>query len=84
MVDMGGIKGFYMRPDEWWGGKEIADAILNYDQMLSFGPTNAKLVLRNYLNTDLNFNNIRIEMESADGMRDNEKDAFVKNHLKNS
>jgi hypothetical protein len=48
MGDMGGIKGFYMRTDEWWGGKEIADAILNYDQVLIFGPTKAKSVLRNY------------------------------------
>jgi hypothetical protein len=84
MGDMGGIKGFYMRTDEWWGGKEIADAILNYDQVLIFGPTNAKSELRNYLNTDLYFKNIRIDVESVDGMTDIEKDAIVKNHFKNS
>ena len=61
--------------------KEIADEILNYDHVLLFGPTNAKLELNNYLNKDLHFKDIKITVESADKMTDNEKDAFVKKHF---
>ena len=61
--------------------KEIADEILNYDNVLLFGPTNAKLELHNFLNKDLHFKDININVESADVMTDNEKSAFVKNHF---
>ena len=61
--------------------KEIADGILNYDHVLLFGPTNAKLELNNYLRKDLHFKNIKIALESADKMTDNEKNAFVKKHF---
>ncbi len=62
--------------------KEIADVILKYDNVLLFGPTNAKTELHNYLNKDLHFKDINIDIESADNMTDNEKDAFVENHFK--
>ncbi len=61
--------------------KEIASEILNYDHVLLFGPTNAKSELHNYLNTDQHFKDIKIDVESADKMTKNEKDAFVKNHF---
>ena len=63
--------------------KEIADEIIKYNHVLLFGPTNAKVELHNYLNKDLHFKNIKIDIEPADKMTDNEKDAFVKNHFKN-
>ncbi len=61
--------------------KEIADEIAKYSHVLLFGPTNAKVELHNYLNKDLNFKDIKIEVETADKMTDNEKIAFVKNHF---
>ena len=61
--------------------KEIAAAILNYDKVLLFGPTNAKTELHNYLNEDLRFKDIQIDIEAADKMTDNQKDAFVKTHF---
>jgi stalled ribosome rescue protein Dom34 len=61
--------------------KEIAEQILKYDTVLLFGPTNAKTELHNYLNKDSHFKNVRIDIEAADNMTDNEKDAFVKNHF---
>jgi hypothetical protein len=61
--------------------KKIADEILNYDNVLLFGPTDAKLELHNYLNKDLHFKDIKISVESVDKMTDNEKDAFVKKHF---
>jgi len=63
--------------------KEIADVILKYEHVLLFGPTNAKTELHNYLNKDLHFKDIKIDIESADKMTDNEKDAFVRNHFEN-
>jgi stalled ribosome rescue protein Dom34 len=61
--------------------KEIAEQILKYDNVLLFGPTNAKTELHNYLNKDLHFKDIKIDIEAADKMTDNEKEAFVKNHF---
>ena len=61
--------------------KKIADEILKYDHVLLFGPTNAKSELFNYLSKDLHFKDIKIDVESADKMSDNEKDAYVKQHF---
>ncbi len=61
--------------------KEISEEIIKYDHVLLFGPTNAKTELHNYLNKDLHFKDIKICIESADKMTDNQKDAFVKNHF---
>lgn len=61
--------------------KEIAAAILKYDHVLLFGPTNAKTELYNYIKKDAHFRDIKIDVESADKMTDNEKHAFVKNHF---
>ncbi len=61
---------------------KIADEILKYGHVLLFGPTNAKTELRNYLNKDLHFKDIEIDIESADKMSENEKLSFVKEHFK--
>ena len=62
--------------------KEISDKILKYNHVLLFGPTNAKVELHNFLNKDSHFKNIQFDIQSADKMTDNEKEAFVKNHFK--
>jgi stalled ribosome rescue protein Dom34 len=61
--------------------KEIANEVLKYDHVLLFGPTNAKLELHNYLDKDMHFKNIKIDIETADNITDNEKVAFVKSHF---
>ena len=61
--------------------KEIADEIIKYNHVLLFGPTNAKVELHNYLNKDLHFKNIKIDIESSDNITDNEQVAFVKKHF---
>jgi hypothetical protein len=63
--------------------KEIALAIKDYDNVLLFGPTNAKKELFNILKKDSHFNNVNIEIESTDKLSINERNAFVKNHFKN-
>jgi hypothetical protein len=60
---------------------EIADEILKYDHVLLFGPTNAKTELYNYLNKDLHFKDLTIDVKSSDKMSQNEKFAFVRNHF---
>lgn len=64
--------------------KELAAEILKYQHVLLFGPTNAKTELYNYLNKDLHFKDIKIDVETADKMTDPEKYAYVKNYFKNS
>ena len=61
--------------------KEIADEVLKYDTVLLFGPTNAKSELHNYLNEDLRFKDIKIDIKAADKMTDNQKEAFVREHF---
>ncbi|WP_339889185.1 hypothetical protein [uncultured Flavobacterium sp.] len=61
--------------------KEISNQILKYNHVLLFGPTNAKVELHNFLNKDAHFKDIKIDVEPADKMTDNEKEAFVKKHF---
>jgi hypothetical protein len=61
--------------------ENIGTQIMGYNHVLLFGPTNAKVELRNYLNKDLHFKNIKIDIESSDNITDNEQVAFVKNHF---
>ncbi|MEQ9378626.1 MAG: hypothetical protein RIG68_25785 [Imperialibacter sp.] len=63
--------------------KEIANEILNYDHVLLFGPTNARVELHNYLSKDLHFKDIKIDVEAADKMTENEQFAFVRKHFDN-
>lgn len=62
--------------------KEIADKILDYNHVLLFGPTNAKVELHNYLKKDLHFKDVKIKIEESDKITDNEKHAFVKKYFK--
>jgi stalled ribosome rescue protein Dom34 len=59
--------------------KEISQQILHYNNVLLFGPTNAKTELHNYLNKDLHFKEIKITVEPSDKVSEKEKIAFVKN-----
>lgn len=61
--------------------KDIAAEILKYEHVVLFGPTNARVELHNYLEKDSHFNDIKICVEPADKMTDNQKVTFVKNHF---
>ncbi len=61
--------------------KKIALEILKYNHVVLFGPTQAKKELHNFFKDDLHFKDIKIDIESADKMTDNEKNAFVLNHF---
>ena len=61
--------------------KTIADSIRNYDEVLLFGPTNAKTELSNILEDDLSFSKIKIEIKQADKMTENQERAFVRDYF---
>ncbi len=61
--------------------KKIAAIIVNYEDVLLFGPTEAKAGLFNMLKTDHRFDKIKIEIKQADKMTENQQLAFVKKHF---
>ena len=61
--------------------KELGESIKNYDEVLLFGPTNAKTELSNILEDDASFSKIKIEIEEADKMTENQEHAFVRDHF---
>jgi stalled ribosome rescue protein Dom34 len=61
--------------------KKISEAIKNYQEVLLFGPTNAKTELFNLLRADHHFEKIKLETKDADKMTQNEQHAFVRNHF---
>jgi len=61
--------------------KELGKEILNYDNVLLFGPTDAKVELFNLLRADSHFEKIKIEVMQADKMTDNQQHAFVKEYF---
>jgi hypothetical protein len=62
--------------------KQIAALIIDYDNILLFGPTDAKLELQNFLNKNTRFQNKQISVQSSDQMTLPEKFAFVKSYFK--
>ena len=58
--------------------KILSDVIQDYEEVLLFGPTNAKNELFNLLKDNRHFEKIKIEVKSADKMTENQQQAFVK------
>jgi stalled ribosome rescue protein Dom34 len=61
--------------------KKLGDAIRNFDEVVLFGPTNAKAELLNTLRADHRFEKIKIDVQQADKMTDNQQQAFVKDYF---
>ena len=64
--------------------KKLGEAILKYDQVVLFGPTNAKAELANLLKEDHRFSSIEIEVKPADQMTEPQKQAFVRDFFNQS
>jgi len=62
--------------------KKLRDAIKNYQEVVLFGPTDAKNELLNLLKTDHLFENIKIEVKNSDKMTENQMHAFVREYFK--
>jgi len=61
--------------------KALGETIKNYDDVLLFGPTDAKTELFNILRTDNNFAKIKIEIRQSDKMTENQEHAFVRKYF---
>lgn len=61
--------------------KKLSDHILNFDEVLLFGPTDAKVELFNILQDDHRFANIKISVQPADKMSENQRYAFIKEYF---
>jgi hypothetical protein len=62
--------------------KKIEDVIINFDEVVLFGPTEAKVELLNDLRTDNRYAKINIVIKSADKMTENQQHAFVRDYFK--
>lgn len=67
--------------DQYAFYSKLGDVIKDFDEVLLFGPTNAKVELYNMLKSDQKFTKTKIELQQADKMTDNQQHAFVKNHF---
>ncbi len=61
--------------------KTLGEEIIHYDNVIIFGPTNAKAELHNSLKSNHLFDKIKIETLSADKMTDKEQHTFVSNYF---
>ena len=62
--------------------RKLGDVILENDQVILFGPTEAKNELLNVIKENHLFDKIKIEVESADKMTEVQRNTFVKEHFK--
>lgn len=63
--------------------KNLSDMILNFDDVVIFGPTDAKIELFNILRSDHRFSKIKIGIKQSDKMTKNEEHAFVREYFAN-
>ena len=68
----------YQRSDYF---KRLSSVIKDFDEVILFGPTDAKSELHNLLKDDHHFDKIRIEVKPADKMTENQKQAYVRKHF---
>ena len=61
--------------------KELGLVIRNYESVILFGPTTAKVELLNILKSDNHFAKIKIEVHNTDKMTDNQQQAFVREYF---
>ncbi|MBC7587161.1 MAG: hypothetical protein H7178_02290 [Chitinophagaceae bacterium] len=66
---------------QWVYYKQLGDTIKNYDEVLLFGPSTAKNELANLLKTDHHFDKIKVVIENAEKMTENQMQAFVRDHF---
>jgi hypothetical protein len=62
---------------------KLANSIHAYEDVLLFGPTEAKSELFNLLRADHRFDKIKIETRAADKMTENQQQAFVEAYFAN-
>ncbi len=61
--------------------KRLGDIIQNYQEVLLFGATDAKVELVNILKANHHFEKIKFEIKTTDKMTDNQQHAFVRDYF---
>jgi len=61
--------------------KKLGEIMQKYDNIILFGPTNAKTELFNILRADHHFETIKIEVMQTDKMTENQQHAFVREYF---
>lgn len=61
--------------------KKLSDVIKDYEEVVLFGPTDAKKELLNLLKDNHHFEKIKIELRPSDKMTENQQQAFVKEYF---
>ncbi|MBC7845145.1 MAG: hypothetical protein H7Y10_01475 [Flavobacterium sp.] len=61
--------------------KKLAEVIKDYNEVVLFGPTDAKVELFAVLSQAGEFGKIKIEIKNTDKMTENQKTAFVKDYF---
>jgi hypothetical protein len=61
--------------------KKLGEAIRNYEEVILFGPTDAKVELFNILRVDHLFAKIKIEIKQTDKMTESQQHAFVREYF---
>jgi hypothetical protein len=72
-------KGQHLQLDYY---KKIGDIIKMYQEVVLFGPTDAKNELSNMVKTDHLFDEIKIEVENSDKMTESQMQTFVRVYFK--
>lgn len=62
---------------------KLIDEVKKYDNVILFGPTDAKVELFNLIRKENKYENIKIDVKNSDKMTDNQQQAFVKDHFAN-
>lgn len=62
--------------------KNLAVVIKNFDEVILFGPTDAKVELFNFLKSEHQYDKIKIEVKNADKMSNTELHSFVSDYFK--
>jgi hypothetical protein len=61
--------------------KKLSEVILYYDEIILFGPTNAKTELYNILKQNHHFSHIKIEIQTTDNLTPDQQIAFVRDYF---
>ena len=61
--------------------KKLSEAIKDYEQVILFGPTNAKIEFFDLLSEDIRFLKIKFEIKNTDEMTENQQQDFVQEYF---
>jgi stalled ribosome rescue protein Dom34 len=62
--------------------KKLIAFIQNFDEVILFGPTAAKMEFYNFIKEQHKYDKIKIEVKNADKMTDSEQHLFVREYFK--